>query len=145
MVNIMNVAIGQTRDELEEIRGELLSLSSKLRKFRRKMRKHPEMTPEISKLLRDEQQEIDLAIRDINLCLFDDIMRDIDQPKEMLLMSIQKANAKIKAVEQVNEGIGKVVQILKPLTTLLTMITSPGSALSVVGMAGLFAEIGAIA
>jgi hypothetical protein len=99
----------------------------------------------MSEALRDEQQEIDLAMRDINLYLFDDIMRDIDQPKEKLLMSIQKVNAKIKAVEQVNEGIGKVVQILKPLTTLLTMITSPGSALSVVGMAGLFAEIGAIA
>jgi hypothetical protein len=145
MVNIMNAVTGQTRDELEEIRGELLSLSSQLRRFRRKMRKHPEMTSEMSEALRDEQQEIDLAMRDINLYLFDDIMRDIDQPKEKLLMSIQKVNAKIKAVEQVNEGIGKVVQILKPLTTLLTMITSPGSALSGVGMAGLFAEIGAIA
>jgi hypothetical protein len=68
-------------------------------------------------------------------------MTDIDQPKEKLLVSIQKVNAKIKAVEQVNQGIARVVQILKPFTTMLEMIVSPGNALSFVGIAGLIAEI----
>lgn len=145
MVYIMTAKKVLTRDDLGRIRGDLLTLSSELKRFRRKMRRNPEMTNEITEELRNDQIKIDTAIRDINLCLFDSIISDIDQPKAKLLMSIQKVNAKIRAVEQVNKGIAKVVQILKPFTTMLAMIASPGGALSVVGIARLISEIEAVA
>jgi|GEM_PF-4788902 len=93
----------------------------------------------------EEANAIEENIRKIENQIFEVIVVDIEQPRQEIMAAIQKVQANIETLKEMNRGVDKLVEILKPFTTLMTMVFSPGSALGIVNIAELLSEIEAVA
>lgn len=138
----MNTSKILTTDDLLVIRQGLNNASLHLRKTIRLRRK--EASKDDIKKLWKEVDSIDANKRKIDDQIFDTIMLDVEQPKQKILTSIQKVDEKIRVLETTNQGIGKLIKILEPFTSMLTLVLSPGSAFGIVKIAELLAEIEAV-
>lgn len=138
----MNTSKILTTDDLLVIRQGLNKASLHLRKTIRLRRK--EASKDDIKKLWKEVDSIDANKRKIDDQIFDTIMLDVEQPKQKILTSIQKVDEKIRVLETTNQGIGKLIKILEPFTSMLTLVLSPGSAFGIVKIAELLAEIEAV-
>jgi len=139
----MNASKILTTDDLLVIRKDLHDTSLRLRKTILLRRKEASKN-DIKKLL-EEVDSIDANKRRIDDQIFDTIMLDVEQPKQQILTSIQRVDEKIRVLEDMNQDIGKLIKILEPFTSMLTLVLSPGSAFGIVKIAELLAEIEAVA
>jgi uncharacterized coiled-coil DUF342 family protein len=129
-----------TRDDLKKARSELRSLSSTLLTLRVDLKDSNEITPEEFKQLAKCQREIDETIDQITLALFDSIVVDIEEPKETILLSINKVEFAIKSLREINQKI----KAIKPLVDLFGAVFTAVKSVSVANIGVMVQQIASI-
>ena len=114
-----------SRDELRSTIKALRSLSETL--FDEILDLLDSRDTEDFRQLVDSKRDIDEKIRELTLAIFDDIMVDIEEPRQQIKLSINRVEFSIKSLQNMNHKL----QILRPIINLLDTIITATKTLSV--------------